>query len=152
MVIIATPSHLKYVATLPVNLLLMDCFTDTNVSQGSVAAYARCGCDASFNIYLTTNLPRNFLIKIFNRFRFDRIVIMSPWPTFLAHPERKNVARKKTLTPLMCTVGHSFIFFGVITVVIFLPARRYGSAGTSYDPVSVSVCHKSVFYRNGWTE
>jgi len=52
----------------------------------------------------------------------------------------------------MCTVGHSFIFFGVITAVIFLPARRYGSAGTSYDPVSVSVCHKSVFYRNGWTE
>ena len=28
------------------------------------------------------------------------------------------------------------------------------SAGISYGPVSVSVsaCHKSVFYRNGWTE
>jgi len=25
------------------------------------------------------------------------------------------------------------------------------SAGTRYDPESVSVCHKSVFYRNGWT-
>jgi len=25
-------------------------------------------------------------------------------------------------------------------------------ADTSYDPVSVSVCHKSVFCRNGWTE
>jgi len=40
----------------------------------------------------------------------------------------------------------------------FLPARRHASAGTSYDPVSVSasVClsvyHKSVFYRNGWTD
>jgi len=33
-------------------------------------------------------------------------------------------------------------------------ARRYASAGTSYGPVSVSVsvCHKSVFYRNGRTE
>jgi len=25
-------------------------------------------------------------------------------------------------------------------------------ADTSYNPVSVSVCHKSVFCRNGWTE
>jgi len=33
----------------------------------------------------------------------------------------------------------------------FLPARRYASADSSYDPVSVSVCvcHKSVFYQNG---
>jgi len=42
------------------------------------------------------------------------------------------------------------------TTVRFLHARRYASAGTSYGPVSVSasvsVCHKSVFYRNGWTE
>ena len=31
-----------------------------------------------------------------------------------------------------------------------LPARRYASAaGTSYGPVSVSVCHKSVFCQNG---
>ena len=38
----------------------------------------------------------------------------------------------------------------------FLPARPCGSASISYDPVSVrvclSVCHKSVFYRNGYTE
>ena len=32
----------------------------------------------------------------------------------------------------------------------FLPARRYASAGTSYDPVSVSV--KSVLYQNEWTD
>jgi len=31
----------------------------------------------------------------------------------------------------------------------FLTAQRYASAGASYGPVSVSVCHKSVFYRNG---
>jgi len=30
-----------------------------------------------------------------------------------------------------------------------ITARRYASAGTSYDPVSV--CHKSVFYRNDRT-
>jgi len=34
----------------------------------------------------------------------------------------------------------------------FLPVRCYASVGTSYDPVSVSVCHKSVFYRNGLTD
>jgi len=40
-----------------------------------------------------------------------------------------------------------------ISEEMILPARRYASAGTSYGPVSVSVCvcHKSVFYRNGWT-
>ena len=36
------------------------------------------------------------------------------------------------------------------TVKFYLsPARRYASAGASYGPVSVSVCHKSVFCRNG---
>ena len=35
------------------HLLLMACFGDINVSQGSVAIYARCG--GSFNIHLTAN-------------------------------------------------------------------------------------------------
>jgi len=35
----------------------MGCFADINVSQGSVATYARCG--GIFNIQLTANLPRN---------------------------------------------------------------------------------------------
>ena len=37
---------------------------------------------------------------------------------------------------------------------IFLPAQRYAIAGTSYGLVSlsVSVCHKLAFYRNGWTD
>ena len=33
--------NLKYVATLPCNLSLMACFADINVSQGSVATYAK---------------------------------------------------------------------------------------------------------------
>ena len=33
----------------------------------------------------------------------------------------------------------------------FLPVLCYVSADTSYGPVSVSVCHKSVFGRKGWT-
>ena len=41
--LLTTPPHLKHVATLPSNLSLMDCFADINVSQGSVATYARCG-------------------------------------------------------------------------------------------------------------
>ena len=39
----------------------MACFADINVSQGSVATYARCG--GIFNIHLTTNFPRNLQAK-----------------------------------------------------------------------------------------
>jgi len=36
---------------------------------------------------MTRNLPRNFQWKHFwNRLRFDTIMVMSLWPTFLAHP------------------------------------------------------------------
>jgi len=34
----------------------MACFADVNVSQGSVATYARCG--GIFDIRLTANLPK----------------------------------------------------------------------------------------------
>jgi len=55
--------HLKYVAALPYNLSLMACFADSNVSQGSVATYARCG--GIFNIHFAANLPRNFPSEFF---------------------------------------------------------------------------------------
>ena len=61
--VLRTPPHLKYVATLPCNLSLMACFANINVSQGSVATYARCG--GIFNIQLTTNLPRNLPVNYF---------------------------------------------------------------------------------------
>jgi len=51
--LLTTPPHLKYVATLPCNLSLTASFADINVSQGSVATYARCG--GIFNIHLTAN-------------------------------------------------------------------------------------------------
>ena len=41
----------------------MACFADINVSQGSVATYARCG--GMFSIRLTSNLLRYFRVKIF---------------------------------------------------------------------------------------
>ena len=59
----------------------MACFADINVSQGSVATYAR--CDGIFNIHLTANLPRNLPVKVvFNRLRFDRSMVTSLWPSF----------------------------------------------------------------------
>jgi len=58
---LTTPPDLKYIATLPCNLSLMARFADVNVSQGSVATYAR--CSGIFNIRLTTNLPRNLPVK-----------------------------------------------------------------------------------------
>ena len=74
------------IATLPCNLSLMACFADIDVSRGSVATYARCG--GMFNIHLTANLLRNLPVKkkFVNRLRFDRIMVMSLWPRFLAHP------------------------------------------------------------------
>jgi len=66
--LLTTPPYLKYVATLPCNLplIIMACFADSNVSQGSeatltgistLATYARCG--GIFNMHLTANLLRN---------------------------------------------------------------------------------------------
>jgi len=83
--LLTTPPHLQYVATLLCNLSLIACFADINVSQGSVATDARCG--GIFNIHLTTNLPRNLPLNyFFNRLIFDRIIVVSLWPTFLAYP------------------------------------------------------------------
>ena len=59
----------------------MACFADINVSQGSVATYAR--CDESFNIHVTTNFT---VEKLFNQFIFDRIMVMSLWPHFFGSP------------------------------------------------------------------
>jgi len=59
--LLTTPPHLKNVATLPCNLSLMACFADINVSQGSVATYAR--CSGNFDTHLTANLPRNLPVK-----------------------------------------------------------------------------------------
>jgi len=77
--LLTTPPHLKYVATLPCNLSSLACFGDINVSQGSVATYARCG--GAFNIHLTAYqpvlLPGNLPVKFFNQLRFDRIMVMS---------------------------------------------------------------------------
>ena len=52
-----TTPHLKYVATLPCNLLLMACFGDINVSQGTVATYMYARCGGTLNIRLTADLP-----------------------------------------------------------------------------------------------
>ena len=82
--LVKSPPHLKYAATLPCNLSLMACFADSNVSQGSVATYAR--CVGVFNMHLTGNLPRNLPVKKFCKWlTFDRIVVLSLWPHFLAH-------------------------------------------------------------------
>jgi len=70
--------------------LLMVCFADINVSQGSVATYAR--CDGIFNTRLITNLLRNLPVKNFlSRLRFDRIMVMSLSPRFFGPTCRLSV-------------------------------------------------------------
>jgi len=94
--LLTTPPHLKYVDTLPCNLSLWACSADINVSQGSVATYARCG--GIFNTHLTANLPGEFSEKkIFvNRLSFDRIVVVGPvfWPTLYEHNTRSGRRRR----------------------------------------------------------
>jgi len=60
---LTTPPHVKYTATLPCNLSSRACFADNNVTQGSVATYARWG--EILNIHLTANLPRNLPVNFF---------------------------------------------------------------------------------------
>jgi len=68
--LLTTPPHLKYVATIHCSLWLIDCFADTDVSQGSVATYTRCGVgfEYQFNYKFTTESYS----EIFIRLRFDR--------------------------------------------------------------------------------
>jgi len=82
----------------------MDCFADINVSQGSVATCARCG--GMFNIHLTANLLTNLAVKKFvNRLRFDRIMVMSLWPRFLAHPVRPSTDGSAVHTSMVASGG-----------------------------------------------
>jgi len=63
----------------------MACFADINVSQGSVATYARCGViliSVQLQIYQGIFQWK----KILNRLRIDRIMVTSLSPRFLAHP------------------------------------------------------------------
>jgi len=57
--LLTTPTHLKYVATLPCNLSLMACFAGSNVSQNSVATYMYARCCGILNMHLATHSPRN---------------------------------------------------------------------------------------------
>jgi len=69
--LLITPPHLKYVATLPCNLSLTACRAETNVSQGKVATYARCG--GIFNNLFTANLLQNLPVIFLSWLMFDRI-------------------------------------------------------------------------------
>jgi len=91
--LITTPLHLQYVATLPCNLSSMARFADINVSQGSVATYARCG--GILNIHLTTNSPKNLPVK--KKLKSVKIwqnyesVASLFWPTLWRKIDVKNI-------------------------------------------------------------
>jgi len=77
--LLTTPPHLKYVATLPYNLSLMACFADINVSQGGVYSNI---CKVRCKLTKESFSEKKYV----NRLRFDRIMVMSLWSRFLAHP------------------------------------------------------------------
>jgi len=98
--LLTTPPHLKYVVTRPCNLLLMACFGDINVSQCSVATYAKCnGTLISLNCKFTKESSSDFL----NRSRFDRImVMMSLWPRLFGPPLDRNDNQNNMLSASRC--------------------------------------------------
>ena len=109
--LLTTTPHLKYAATLPCNLSLMACLADINVSQGSVATYARSG--GIFNIRWTTNLglPRNLSVSFLIGLDLTKLWSWICGSTFLAH--------------FRCTGanGSTRGFFGGIVYTISLNAR-----------------------------
>jgi len=69
---------------LPCNPSLMACFADINVSQGSVATYAR--CDGIFNIHLNINLSRNLPVKKLKSVKIWQNYGHESWPHFFGPP------------------------------------------------------------------
>jgi len=112
-----TQPHLKYIATLHWKLSIMACFADIDVSQGSVATYAR--CDGIFNIHLTANLPKKFQWKkYFNRLRFDSIMVMSLWP-HLFGPSYRHILRHQCVVIALCSIGPRFISYRHLAKVLY---------------------------------
>ena len=62
----------------------MACFADINVSQGSVATYAR--CDGIFNIHLNINLSRNLPVKKLKSVKIWQNYGHESWPHFFGPP------------------------------------------------------------------
>jgi len=70
----------------PLQFFVNRLFSDINVSDDSVATYARSGW-ILIDQY-TANLPRNRPVKFFfeNRLRFDGIMAVSLWPRCFGPP------------------------------------------------------------------
>ena len=78
----------------------MASFADINVSQGSVATYARCSG-------IFANLPGNLPVKkILKRSRIDRIMVTSLWPHLLAYPvyHKSSSPQHNSVTVHSCVV------------------------------------------------
>ena len=120
--LLTTPPYFKYVATLLCNLSLMSFFADMNVSQGSVATYARCG--GIFDIRLTTNLPWKLPVKkILKSVRNYRVMVMSLWHRFFGPP---------------CTSGRIVITTLVYNETALPRAQLPSSFGPTVQPLFVT--------------
>jgi len=75
----------------------MACFADINVSQGSVATYARCG--GIFNMHLTANLPTNLPVIFLESVKIWKNCVCGS--VFFAHP----VYRARTTWQRAATSG-----------------------------------------------
>jgi len=83
--LLTTQQYIKYVATLPRNLSLIACFLTLmfyKVTWQHMQGVVRFLITSLLQIYSEIFPWVNFM----NRFRFDRIMVMSLWPHILAHP------------------------------------------------------------------
>jgi len=116
----------RSLSTPPCNLSLMACFADTNVLQGSVATYARCG--GNFGIHLTANLLGIFQWKKFlNRIRFDRTMATSPWLRFFGPPcmfSRFHELRRQKISRVAFSLHNTARDYQIILTCISLGRKN----------------------------
>jgi len=120
----------------------MACYADINVSQGSVATYARCG--GIFNIHLATNLPKNlpvfFLksVKIWQNYGHESLAVS----TFLAHPVGCVAAKRVCRTSNENTRSLT----GAGSVMVERPSVRL-----SHRPTATQWWESLAFYKESLT-
>jgi len=112
----------------------MACFADINVSQGSVATYARCG--GMFNVLLTVNLLRNLPVKKFSKsvkiWQTYARMVESVAPFFGApcisnsdFADSLSYLRYRLLSILICTSNVKYLFSLIPMIWLGLKIYKY---------------------------
>ena len=119
------PPHLKHVTTVPCNLsfftaLVCDCysFSDSNVSQGSVATHMR--CDKNF----AANLLENLTVKVFCKTGWELTELLT-WVWCLPFLEHGVYSTLFVLYDIVCNfIQLQSCKTNIIWLILFLLVRH----------------------------